>query len=244
MAEIPYACLYRSYEKELELLSPEQLGRLVWALLRYLNHGEEPELPEPERYLWPRLREQHLRDIAHYDDVCQRNRANGTKGGYAKAERTKIRAKAVQSLAGASESGETAPFLASASESNETAPFLASASEGDVSASVLAVGPKEREKEKEKEKEKHTITEDVCVSFPSKEDVSCFCTEQGLQYVDAERFVSYYDSIGWVINGQAIRDWKAAVKLWNHRERCKAENKRGTHGFIDDQLAGKYGTVV
>ena len=231
MAEIPYVCLYRSYYKELENFSPEQRGRLLWGLLEYLCTGEEPELPEPERYLWPRLREQHLRDIAHYDDVCQRNRANGTKGGYAKAERTKIRAKAVQTLAGAS-------------ESNETAPFLASASEGDVSASVLAVGPKEREKEKEKEKEKHTITEGFgCVSYPSIEEVSCFCTEHGLKYVDAERFVSYDDSIGWLINGQAIRDWKAAAKLWNQRERSKAETQGGANGS-EEKFSWQFGTVV
>ena len=55
MAEIPYVCLYRSYYEELENFSPEERGRLLWALLEYLCTGQEPELPEPERYFWPRL---------------------------------------------------------------------------------------------------------------------------------------------------------------------------------------------
>ena len=234
MAKIPYVCLYRSYYEELENFSQEQRGLLLWALLEYLYTGQEPELPEPERYFWPRLRTQHLRDAAHYEETCERNRINGEKGGKSSGRIRAIR------------SAKRASIEATASNDAQTVPFEAAASNEEHDAYLEAVAPKEREKEKEKEreKEKHTITEDVCVSFPSKEDVSCFCTEQGLQYVDAERFVTYYDSVGWVINGQAIRDWKAAAKLWNHRERCKAENKRGTHGFIDDQLAGKYGTVV
>ena len=239
MAEIPYVCLYRSYYEELENFSQEQRGLLLWALLEYLYTGQEPELPEPERYFWPRLRTQHLRDAAHYEETCERNRINGEKGGRPKVKR--IRTKPTGFISDDYETEKPTGFISDDCETEKPTGFL-----DDSSSLPKPVAPKEREKEKEKEreKEKHTITEDVCVSFPSKEDVSCFCTEQGLQYVDAERFVTYYDSVGWVINGQAIRDWKAAAKLWNHRERCKAENKRGTHGFIDDQLAGKYGTVV
>ena len=211
--------MYRSYEKELELLTDEQLGRLIRALLHFLNHGEETELPSPECYLWPRFREQHLRDADHYTETCQRNRANGIKGGKAKAERIRKRADATL-------------LLASASKSDESAHFLASASEGDESVHFVAVAPKEREKEKEKEreKEKHTITECGVSHYPSKEEVLVFCNEEGLEYVDAERFVAYYSSIGWVIKGQPIKDWRAAARLWNQRERAKIGEQNGLEG--------------
>ena len=234
MAEIPYVCLYRSYYKELENFSPEQRGRLLWALLEYLCTGQEPELPDPERYFWPRLREQHLRDAVHYEETCERNRANGTKGGYAKAERIKKRAKAAQALASASESDETALFLASASEGEKTAPFL-------------AVGPKEREKEKEKEKEKEYIlrsNEYTDFSIPTFDEVKDYCTQEGLTTVDPQKFWDYYEMMGWQSGGKHIRDWKAALRLWNTSERSKAESKRGVSEDDSDESVSRWGTVV
>ena len=238
MAEIPYVCLYRSYYKELENFSPEQRGRLLWALLEYLCTGQEPELPDPERYFWPRLREQHLRDAVHYEETCERNRANGTKGGYAKAERIKKRAKAAQALAGASESGETALFLAGASEGEKTAPFL-------------AVGPKEREKEKEKEKEREKekecllrSNEHTDFSFPTFIEVKDYCIQEGLTKVDPQKFWDYYEMVGWQSGNKPIRDWKAALRLWNTTEQNKPEPKGVTGEDDSDESVSRWGTVV
>ena len=78
-------------------------------------------------------------------------------------------------------------------------------------------------------------------NYPSKEEVILFCRQEGLTYVDAERFVAYYNSIGWVIKGQPIKDWKAAAILWNQRERAKAGEGSGLE---DTWNPGGIGTVV
>ena len=198
---------------------------MLWALLEYLCTGQEPELPAPESYFWPRLRSQHQRDALHYNEVCERNRANGIKGGRPKVKH--LRAK-------------PSGFMEDDLETQKPMGF-----DDDTFLPPKPVGPKEREKEKEKEKErekeKHTITECSVCNYPSKEEVILFCRQEGLTYVDAERFVAYYNSIGWVIKGQPIKDWKAAAILWNQRERAKAGEGSGLE---DTWNPGGIGTVV
>ena len=56
---------------------------------------------------------------------------------------------------------------------------------------------------------------------PSEEDVRTYCTEQGYTAVDPKRFVDYYTSNGWMVGKNKMKDWKAAVRGWNSREKEK-----------------------
>ena len=82
---------------------------------------------------------------------------------------------------------------------------------------------KEKEKEKEKEKDKDTYIEadkpPTRTRFcpPSVDDVKAYCTEKGYN-IDPQRFVDYYESNGWMVGKNKMRDWKAAVRGWNSRE--------------------------
>ena len=48
---------------------------------------------------------------------------------------------------------------------------------------------------------------------PTLEDVKAYCQERQ-NNVDAERFVDYYTSNGWVVGKNKMKDWKAAVRTW------------------------------
>ena len=48
---------------------------------------------------------------------------------------------------------------------------------------------------------------------PTLEDVKNFCQEKGIQ-VDAEMFVLYYESNGWMVGRNKMKSWKAAVQKW------------------------------
>ena len=54
---------------------------------------------------------------------------------------------------------------------------------------------------------------------PSVDEVAAYCRERG-NGIDAERFVSYYESIGWVVGKTKMKDWKAAVRTWERKESC------------------------
>lgn len=62
------------------------------------------------------------------------------------------------------------------------------------------------EKEKINKKEK-------AFKKPTLEQVSQYCQTRKNQ-VDPQRFLSYYDSNGWKVGRNSMKDWKAAVRTW------------------------------
>lgn len=66
---------------------------------------------------------------------------------------------------------------------------------------------------------------------PTLEDVDEFCEAQGID-VDPVRFVMYYTARGWKMGTTPMTDWKAAVRLWEQRD--KADAQKQTPAPIDD----------
>lgn len=53
---------------------------------------------------------------------------------------------------------------------------------------------------------------------PTVWEVENFCRTQGLQLVDAQRFVDYYEPNGWKVGRNPMRSWQAAARNWQRRE--------------------------
>lgn len=53
----------------------------------------------------------------------------------------------------------------------------------------------------------------VAFTPPTVEDVRAYCQERN-NGLDAERFVDFYASKGWMIGKDKMKDWKAAVRTW------------------------------
>ena len=53
---------------------------------------------------------------------------------------------------------------------------------------------------------------------PSVGEVAAYCQERGY-IIDAKDFVDYYDSKGWRVGNDPIRDWKAFVRIWERNEK-------------------------
>lgn len=48
---------------------------------------------------------------------------------------------------------------------------------------------------------------------PTLEEVKAYCAERK-NNVDAQRFVDYYTSNGWLVGKNKMKDWRAAVRTW------------------------------
>lgn len=48
---------------------------------------------------------------------------------------------------------------------------------------------------------------------PTVDDVRAYCEEKGYT-IDAERFVNFYESKGWLVGKSKMKKWKAAVANW------------------------------
>ena len=75
--------------------------------------------------------------------------------------------------------------------------------------------PTEKEKNKEKEGEEDAIASKKKSVFqkPTIEELSAYIHEKGYHF-DAERFIAYYDSNGWMVGKNKMKDWKAACRTW------------------------------
>ena len=69
--------VFFDFEERTERLSEEERGRLLLGMLRYAQHGEEPELPGNEGIIWPVFRAEIDEAVASYDTKV----ANGSRGG-------------------------------------------------------------------------------------------------------------------------------------------------------------------
>lgn len=65
---------------------------------------------------------------------------------------------------------------------------------------------------------------------PTLEEVTDYCEERG-NGVDPQRFISYYESVGWKVGKTPMKDWRAAVRTWEAKEKKKS-GKVYDHGDI------------
>lgn len=57
-------------------------------------------------------------------------------------------------------------------------------------------------------------------SPPTYDEVNLYCNERG-NNVDAQAFVDFYTSNGWKVGNNPMKDWKAAVRTWEKRDKKK-----------------------
>lgn len=97
-----------------------------------------------------------------------------------------------------------------------------------------------RDNSKDKEEEKDNSRKRPTRAFvpPTVEEVQAYCYEIGAS-IDPSAFVDYYAAQGWVYGkaGKQMKDWKAAVRNWNRREKQNGGNN-GNRTGIDQRSNG------
>ena len=76
---------------------------------------------------------------------------------------------------------------------------------------------------------------------PSVDEVREYCQERGNR-VDPQRFVDYYSSNGWMVGKTKKKDWKAAVRTWEQREKTqgRSSTSKSSNPFLDMLEDGSY----
>lgn len=57
---------------------------------------------------------------------------------------------------------------------------------------------------------------------PSCDEVAEYCMERG-NSIDPEEFWDFYESKGWMIGKNKMKDWKASVRTWERRQRSSKQ---------------------
>ena len=75
---------------------------------------------------------------------------------------------------------------------------------------------------------------------PTVDEVRDYCIERQ-NGIDPQRFVNHYQSNGWMVGRNKMKDWKAAVRTWEQREMPKKQTKpKNTNPFLDMLEEGCY----
>jgi predicted phage replisome organizer len=90
----------------------------------------------------------------------------------------------------------------------------------------------ELEKDIEIEKEIHssaksTTTKRKRFEKPTLSEIKQYCIERN-NNVNAEQFFDYYESNGWKVGKNSMKDWKAAVRTWERSEYRKPNPKKNS----------------
>ena len=62
------------------------------------------------------------------------------------------------------------------------------------------------------------ISKRKCFAPPTVDEVRAYCQERG-NNIDPQRFVDFYESKGWFVGKNKMKDWKAAVRNWEGRDK-------------------------
>lgn len=105
-------------------------------------------------------------------------------------------------------------------QANRSKQYLTVANDSKTEQDVANDSHKDKDKDKDKDNNKDNDNKDQKRKrfiAPSINEVKSYCTEKGLS-VDAEHFVAYYESNGWRVGKNPMKDWQAAVRTWSRNE--------------------------
>lgn len=80
------------------------------------------------------------------------------------------------------------------------------------------------------ENDKKENTKRKTFSKPTVEEVKAYCKERG-NGVDAEKFCDFYESKGWKVGKEPMKDWKASVRTWEKGD--KKPPGKPTNAYIN-----------
>ena len=117
----------------------------------------------------------------------------------------------------------------------------------DVTCNNVTVLEKEKELEKELEIETEEANASTCARAcegekkpakrfqkPTLDELTAYKQKANLALVDCEAFFDFYESKGWVIGKNPMKDWQAAMRNWDRTERERGGKYKNNSLSVED----------
>ena len=238
MAEKSSFVMHNEYMEIIEMLPDAEKGRLLMALMIYSQDGTVPDdLETATMMAFTIIRKRIDYDSLKYDGVCERNQKNGKRGGRPKAsgdapEEEKPR----ETQNNPEKPRETQNNPDCFFENPEKPKKPDTDTDTDTDTEYI------KRESKEREGASASLPRAQVKRFvkPSIDQIKAYCTERGYP-VDAQHFFDYYESNGWMVGKNHMKDWQAAVRNWNQRDRHGGQNgpvikKNSFNNFPERQI--------
>lgn len=210
---------YHDWIPLLEALDQKTAIEIVISLLRLDRDGTEPELKLKtplEQAVFNNMVDAVRRNREAYEQKCEKNKQSGSKGGRPKK----------RTVSEKSERFSEKPngFL---HQDNDN--------DNDYDKDKDIDNDTEKDKDKGYDKDFNYMGEAASDVFvpPTVGDIEVYCTHKGIN-VDAEAFVDFYTSKGWMIGKNKMTDWTAAVRNWARNSNNNPGQKGGDGTWAED----------
>lgn len=194
--------LYTDYLAQIELLTMEQRGVLLTAIMKYQAGEELPDADPVTEMAFSFIKANLDKDNERYERTIEARSEAGKTGGRPRKDDTEKQTKAKK---------------ANAFSEKQNNPVYVFDSVFDT---VIDSEKDRRETHKEK------------AGFPpTVEDVREYCQSAGLDSVDPAFFVNFYAARGWMMGRSKMHDWRSAVISWNLDARKAGRSARAPTKF-------------
>ena len=203
--------LYARQLSAIKRLTDTQKARLFEALLVYAG-GEEPTFTDDVVMIaFDFFRAQIDADTQKYIETCEKRREAGSKGGKQKQANVANATKCKQMLPNDSKRGK--PYHNDNDNDNEKD------KDKDLKEKELLCSSKKKEQQFNK---------------PTLQEVADYCYSMGYTF-SPEAFHAYYESNGWKVGRNQMKNWKAACATWQTKERENGNNRRNNEAVTTDE---------
>lgn len=214
--------LYASQAEAIKDLSLTQKGQLLDALFEYADNGEFPDIQDGFVKIAFRFISQQISiDTQRYEEACEKKR-EAIKRRWAQQKNAPI------------SEGKKDDSSRYTSIDNNTYLYNAIHNDND-NGNGNDNDTKSTDVDYDVKKEKE-IKRNVFVK-PKIEDVDAYIRERGYHF-DAETFYNFYESKGWMVGSNHMKDWKAACRTWEAKRKNEAKPSSDDEAAVQEFPAG------
>ena len=218
--------LYHDTIEQWEMLSNEQAGRLIKALLRYGKSGERINSDdEAVTMAFSFISSQIDRDNQKWEKTCEKRREAINKRWSTKYN--SIQKNTNDTNTNTVTDTNTNTITDTVTSNNTLKSIINKNNIESVGGKIPPTAPSKKFKK------------------PTLEEVQAYCKERKSS-ISAEYFYDYYESNGWKVGKNPMKDWKATLRRWELRDRenntssQEPELKEGADGFLYDKNGERY----
>lgn len=96
-----------------------------------------------------------------------------------------------------------------------------------------------KNKNKDKEEDKNKSNKSKRFTPPTVEEVAEYINQMNY-HINAEQFIDYYESNGWMVGKSHMKDWKATVRNWERRRQNNTRGSTPVNPFLKMLEEGDY----
>ena len=210
--------LYLDYKQHLDLIQDDgDFRRLIEAIFNYCETGQEPsDLSAVSKMAFSFIRSNLDRDNEKYEAAKEKRKEAGRLGGVAKASNARNAKQNVANASNAKQSlANVAVTVTGIVDCNNT-PLTPHGGDafGDAGDSPLAGQTGSPDGGKPRAQRKRFVP-------PTVEEVADYCRERQ-NGINPEAFVDFYTAKGWLVGKSPMKDWRSAVRTWEHERRSQS----------------------